>query len=141
MYHFYALLRKALIEHNGPGYLDIDPSDTLAVRYARNENMSQEDYANAQSLHEKQRIGISYPGGFFIPGSYTFQELPRFHEHPFVLIAKKETMSNPQAFWSPSTIYPILHDKLSSNVTIVRELSGERLDIWSSLFEETGSSS
>jgi len=43
MYHCYALLQHALLEHTGPGYLDAEPTDPFAVRYAQNHNLTVQD--------------------------------------------------------------------------------------------------
>jgi hypothetical protein len=133
MYHCYALLQDALLRYAGPGYLDAEPTDPLAVRLAQNDNLTQEDYAEAQTLIETQRFDFCYPGGLFFPGSARFSDLPVFRDQPFLLVAKKGTTFSPQAQWGPANMYPVLHEALKARLEIVRELAGEELEAWMEL--------
>src|SRR5581483_10243099 len=58
MYHCYALLQHALLEYAGPGYLGADPIDPLAVRFAQNRDLTEDDYQEAQDLIEYQRFNL-----------------------------------------------------------------------------------
>ena len=124
MYHCFALLQHAILEYTGPGYLDAEPTDPLAVRFAQNRDLTEEDYQAARNLLDHQRFGFSYPGGLFFPGSANFSEVPVFKGMPVLLMNKKEIHFQ----WGPANMYPVLHEDLKARVDIVRELTAEELE-------------
>ncbi|MBO0784225.1 MAG: hypothetical protein J2P37_35920 [Ktedonobacteraceae bacterium] len=133
MFHCFALLQHALLEYAGPGYLDARPTNPLAVRYAQNNNLTQQDYIDAQNIIEERRFVFHYPGGLWVPGDASFSELPVFRGLPFLLIANKDTVSAPQTIWDPTNWYPVLHQELEASIDIVRELRGEEAELWTAL--------
>lgn len=127
MYHCYALLQHALLEHAGPGYLDAEPTDPLAVRYAQNRDLTPDDYRQAADCRDFQRFNFRYPGGLiFFPGSASFTELPTLDGMPLLLVEKKLM----DIGWNPANMYPVLHEALHSRVEIVRELAPEEVENW-----------
>ncbi|GAB2565654.1 hypothetical protein [Nocardia heshunensis] len=118
LYHCYALLQDALLRHTGPGYLDADPVDPLAVRYARNDHLTRSDYEAAATLMDHQRFTFAHPGVAFMPGSGSLDELPVLDGKPLLIVAPKGIHFN----WRPSTMYGVLHDALESSVELTREL-------------------
>lgn len=143
MYHCYALLQHALLEHTGPGYLDAKSTDPLAVRYAQNNNLTTQDYQRARDLSDEQRFGFYYPVGWhehpenvflFFPGSASYYEIPVIHDMRVLLIGK----TGPTFTWGPANMYPVLHEALTSRVDIVRELPPEEVEIWSHRLQRKG---
>jgi hypothetical protein len=126
MYHCYALLQQAILEHTGPGYLDAEPTDPEAVRYAQNHQLTSQDHLNAQDLIDHQRFNFSYPGALFFPGSASFSEVPTIDGVPFLLIEKKAMTFQ----WQPNNMYPVLHEALNARIDMVRELTREEVDVW-----------
>lgn len=136
MYHYYALFQHVLLEHTGPGYLDAEPTDPLAVRYAQNNNLSEQDYQQSLNLSDEQRFGFYYPVGWdehpeneflFFPGSASFYGIPLIDDMRILLLGK----TGPTFTWSPANMYPILHEALKARVDIVRELTADEVDAWS----------
>jgi len=132
MYHCYALLQHAILEHTGPGYLDAEPTDPFVVRYARNQNLESGDYQKAQDSSDEQHFSFSYPSALrldnedysldplvFFPGSASFFELPAIDGMRTLLIGKTFM----RFLWTPANMYPIVHEALTSQVEIVRELA------------------
>lgn len=130
MCHCFALLQHAILQHEGPGYLDAEPTDPLAVRYAQNKGLTRADYAHPGGILESPRFDFCYPGGLWIPISLTFSELPTFQGTAFLVIVKKGTARSPQLSWDARNVYPVLHEALQSRVDVVRELTGEELKSW-----------
>ncbi|MGV9834513.1 hypothetical protein ACWDUL_09990 [Nocardia niigatensis] len=118
LYHVYALLQDALLRHTGPGYLDAEPVDPLAVRYARNDRLGPEDYAVAAALGDHQRFGFGYPGVAYMPGSGCLDELPTLDGVPLLTVAPKGI----HVGWRPSNMYGVIHEALTSSVDLTREL-------------------
>ncbi|GHO46599.1 hypothetical protein [Ktedonospora formicarum] len=141
MYHCYALLQHAILEHTGPGYLNADPTVPDAVRYAQNRDLTRDDYQSLKDIHDYQRFSFCYPAvsrsedghysfeplGFF-PGSASFYDNPAvaLYDPPVILIGEKFMTFN----WTPSNMYPVLHSALNSSVEIIRELSSEEVQNW-----------
>ncbi len=127
MYHCFALLQHALLQHAGPGYLDAEPTDLQAVRYAQNRDLTPDEYREAQDLIDVQRFNFRSPGGLpFFPGSASFAELPIVDGVPLLLVEKKRMTIQ----WGPANMYPVLHAALHSHVEIVRELTREEVEDW-----------
>lgn len=127
MYHCYALLQHALLEQAGPGYLDAEPTDPLAVRYAQNRDLTPDDYRKVADRSDFLRFNFRYPGGLiFFPGSASFAELPIIGGVPLLLVEKKYINFG----WSPTNMYPVLHEAQHSRVEIVRELTYEEVEDW-----------
>jgi hypothetical protein len=123
MYHFFALAQDALLRHAGPGYLGAEPTDPAAVRYARNAGLTEQDRQAAHDLIDDQRFGFHYPGAgaapaLFFPGSATFSQVPVVDGVP-TLVLDERTF---RASWSPTNMYPVLHEALESRVDL-RELA------------------
>lgn len=125
-YHVYALLQHTILQHTGPGYLDAEPTDPEAVRYAQNYDLTPEDYEKAQNLSDHQRFGFTYPGTLFFPGSAEFGEIPTIDGLPFLFIEKKTITFG----WQPSNMYPVLHEALKSQVELVRELTLDEVNAY-----------
>jgi hypothetical protein len=123
LYHCYALLQDALLRHTGPGYLDADPVDPEAVRYARNRGLTEDDYTKPD-LHDHLRFTFTVPGAAIMPGSASPSELPTVDGVPFLLVAPK-AMS---IAWNPATMYGVVHEALQASVELVRELDGEQAE-------------
>ncbi|WP_162958340.1 hypothetical protein [Nocardia yunnanensis] len=117
LYHCYALLQDALLRHAGPGYLDAEPVDPAAVRYARNDRLTREDHAAAATLMDHQRFHFAYPGVGFMPGSGSPSELPTLDGKPLLTVAPKGIHFN----WRPSNMYGVLHEALASSVELTHE--------------------
>ncbi|GER90532.1 hypothetical protein KDW_46940 [Dictyobacter vulcani] len=126
MYHCYALLQDTILKHTGPGYLDAEPTDPEAVRYAQNYQLTEKDYYKARGTYDYQRFGFSYPGGLFFAGSASFADLPTLDGLPFLLIEKKSMTFQ----WEPANMYPVLHGALASWVYLVHEMRSEEVNIW-----------
>jgi hypothetical protein len=134
MYHCFALLQHAILEHTGPGYLDAEPTNALAVRLAQNKNLTEQDYAQAQGLIDTLHFDFCYISGIFLPGSASFNEIPRFAETPILFIAKCGTTLSPRVQWKPINMYPILHENLQSRIEI-QELTPEEMKKWETVLE------
>ncbi|BEK93225.1 hypothetical protein [Nocardia seriolae] len=117
LYHCYALLQDALLRHVGSGYLDAEPVDPLAVRYARNDHLTHADHEAAATLSDHQRFNFAYPGVAFMPGSGSPEELPKLDGKPLLTVAPKGIHFN----WRPSNMYGVLHTALRSSVELTRE--------------------
>jgi hypothetical protein len=139
IYHCYALLQHAILEQTGPDYLHAELTDAKAVRYAKNDHLSEDDFRNSSHLSDHQRFAFYYPSawepdnqdaplhlGLFFPGSANFSEIPIYNGMPILLIGEK-TMT---ISWQPSNMYPIIHEALQSQVVIVRELSPDETESW-----------
>lgn len=123
MYHFFALAQDALERHAGPGYLGAEPTDPASVRYARNQGLTPQEHQEAQELIDHQRIGFHYPGAgakpaLFFPGSAPFEAIPVVDGLPTLFLDEKSI----HAQWSPTNMYPVLHEALESRVSL-RELA------------------
>ncbi|MEC3954927.1 hypothetical protein VMT65_17940 [Nocardia sp. CDC153] len=119
LYHCYALLQDALLRHAGPGYLDAEPVDPLAVRYARNDHLTRADHEAAATLMDHQRFNFAYPGVAFMPGSGSPEELPILDGKRLLTVAPKGIHFN----WQPSNMYGVIHEALESAVELTREFS------------------
>ncbi|MVU78865.1 hypothetical protein GPX89_16630 [Nocardia sp. ET3-3] len=119
LYHCPALLQDALLRHTGPGYLDAEPVDPQAVRYARNDHLTRDDYASAATLMDHQRFNFAHPGVGFMPGSGSPEELPLLEGKPLLTVAPKGIHFN----WRPSNMYGVLHQALESSVELSREFT------------------
>ncbi|MGW4243678.1 hypothetical protein [Nocardia sp. NPDC004722] len=131
LYHCYALLQDALLRHAGPGYLDAEPVDPEAVRYARNDHLTRADYEAAATLMDHQRFNFAYPGVAFMPGSGSPTELPLLDEKPLLIVSPKGIHFN----WRPSNMYGVLHEALESSVELTREFTPAEAE---SLLARTG---
>ena len=128
MYHFFALAQDALERHAGPGYLGAEPTDPALVRYARNQGLTPQEHQEAQELIEHQRIGFHYPGAggapaMFFPGSAPFEAVPVVGGLPTLFLDERSI----HAQWSPTNMYPVLHEALESRVSL-RELPREDVE-------------
>lgn len=128
MYHFFALAQDALLQHAGPGYLGAEPTDPVVVRYAQNHGLAPEDHRAARDLLDHQRLGFHYPGvdakpALFFPGSASFDAVPVFGGLPTLFLDERSI----HAQWSPTNMYPVLHEALESRVTL-RELPSEDVE-------------
>ncbi|MEU9840612.1 hypothetical protein AB0C69_15465 [Actinomadura sp. NPDC048032] len=128
MYHFFALAQDALERHAGPGYLGAEPTDPATVRYARNRGLTPQEHQQAQELIDHQRIGFHYPGAdarpaLFFPGSAPFEAVPVVDGLPTLFLDEKSI----NAQWSPTNMYPVLHEALESRVSL-RELPREDVE-------------
>ncbi|TDD79103.1 hypothetical protein E1293_24325 [Actinomadura darangshiensis] len=128
MYHFYALAQDALLQHTGPGYLGAEPVDPFAVRYAQNRGLTEEDRQAAKDLIDHQRIGFQYPGAdgkptLFFPGSASLDAVPVVNGVPTLFLDERSI----HAQWSPTNMYPVLHEALESRVSL-RELPAEDVE-------------
>ncbi|WP_242882801.1 hypothetical protein [Actinomadura litoris] len=125
MYHFFALAQDALLKHTGPGYLAAEPTDPAAVRYAANDGLTEDERQAAQNLVDHQRFGFQYPGAkdgvpvpaMFFPGSAAFSDVPVINGVPTLFLEERSV----NAQWSPTNMYPVLHEALKAQVTL-REL-------------------
>ncbi|GCE30314.1 hypothetical protein KDA_58300 [Dictyobacter alpinus] len=126
MYHCYALLQDTILQHTGPGYLDAEPTEPEAVRYAQNYQLTKEDYLSARGSYDYQRFGFNYPGGLFFAGSASFYDLPKLDGIPFLMIEKKFMTFQ----WEPANMYPVLHESLASRVNLVHEMASDEVDAW-----------
>lgn len=131
MYHCYALLQHAILEHTGSGYLDAEPTDPFAVRYAQNYNLLPDDYQRAEGTSDEQRFSFCYPAALrldndgysldpllFFPGSASFFEIPAIDGMRVLLIGQRQMRFQ----WTPANMYPVLHQALASRVELVREM-------------------
>lgn len=138
MYHCYALLQHTILEHTGAGYLNAEPTDPDAVRYAQNRDLTEDDY-HRSDLSDYQRFSFCYPGALevtekgyainwlgFFPGSASYYEIPAIDGLPILLIGKKQMTFQ----WEPSNMYPVLHAALASRVRIQRELPHAEVLTW-----------
>lgn len=134
MYHFFALAQDALLRHAGPGYLGAEPTDPAAVRYAQNRGLSEQDHREAGQLLDYQRVGFHYPGverdgagrpspALFFPGSASFDDVPVVRGRPTLFLAERSI----HAQWSPTNMYPVLHEALESRVSLT-ELPPEAVE-------------
>jgi hypothetical protein len=128
MYHFFALAQDALLRHAGPGYLGAEPVDPDAVRYARNHGLTADDRQAARELIDHQRLGFHYPGAgakpaLFFPGSASFDAVPVVDGVPTLFLDEKSI----HAQWSPTNMYPVLHEALESRVGL-RELASDDVE-------------
>ncbi|WP_242910793.1 hypothetical protein [Actinomadura terrae] len=131
MYHFFALAQDALLQHAGPGYLAAEPTDPAAVRYATNDGLTEEERQAARNLIDHQRFGFHYPGvkdgapapALFFPGSAAFSEVPVIGGVPTLFLDERSV----NAQWSPTNMYPVLHEALKAQVTL-RELSPSEVE-------------
>ncbi|MBO0797116.1 MAG: hypothetical protein J2P36_40065, partial [Ktedonobacteraceae bacterium] len=136
MYHCYALLQHALLEHAGPGYLNARPTDSDLVRYAQNRGLTTQDYREFRGRYDEQRFGFYYPGASqadgkinslaFFPGSASFFDVPVIDGIPVLLVGEKFMSFS----WEPANMYPVLHAALQSQVSIVSELPREEVETW-----------
>lgn len=133
MAHCFALLQHALLAYAVPDYADVEPTNPLAVRFAQNNNLTQQDHIDAQDVIEKLRFVFYYPGELWVPTTASFSALPALGGLSFVLMAKQGIVSAPQAIWNPANLYPVLHEELKASVEIVRELRGEEAELWTAL--------
>ncbi|MEC3913204.1 hypothetical protein [Nocardia sp. CDC160] len=124
LYHCYALLQDALLRHAGPGYLDAEPVDPQAVRYARNDHLTPAEHAAAATLMDHQRFNFAYPGVAFMPGSGSPEELPVLDGKPLLTVAPKGIHFN----WRPSNMYGVLHEALESSVELNREFTSSEAE-------------
>lgn len=141
MYHFFALAQDALLRHAGPGYLNAEPVDPAAVRYAQNRELSADDHQAAADLLDHQLIGFHYPAvrrppgeavtGLFFPGSAPFDAIPVVAGVPTLFLDERSF----HAQWSPANMYPVLHEALASGVSL-RELPSEDVEAWLAEFTE-----
>ncbi|WP_067698220.1 hypothetical protein [Nocardia jejuensis] len=115
LYHCYALLQDALLRHAGPDYLDAEPVDPVAVRYARNHRLAQSDYADVRSDHA--RFAFTRPGGLIVPGSASPDELPTLDDSPMLVVRPATTTFA----WNPAAVYPVVHGALHASVELIRE--------------------
>ncbi|HEV2638723.1 MAG TPA: hypothetical protein VGX23_26480 [Actinocrinis sp.] len=122
LYHCYALLQDSLLRHAGPGYLDADPVDPAAVRYARNRDLTQEDLESAQDLHDHQRFNLTVPDGMFMPGSASPSGLPQLDGTPILVVEPKGATFT----WNPANMYPRVHAALEASVELVQEFDPEQ---------------
>ncbi|GAB3671381.1 hypothetical protein GCM10027589_40410 [Actinocorallia lasiicapitis] len=125
MYHLYALVQAALLEHAGPGYLGAEPVNPLAVRFARNDRLKEIGHGD-DDFSERQRFGFHHPGvtvdggrprlapAIFCAGSSTFDELSTLDGVPVLFL----TESSLQFSWDPSNLYPVIHEALRPDVTL-----------------------
>lgn len=123
LYHCYALLQDALLRHTGPGYLNAEPVDPTAVRYARNRDLTEDDYTN-QNMHDHLRFNFTHPGALIMPGSASPSELPTLNGLPFLLVEPKGMSIN----WNPANMYGVVHEALQASVELVRELDRDRAE-------------
>lgn len=124
LYHTYALLQDSLLRHTGPGYLNAEPVDPFAVRYARNHGLTQDDYAAAANLLDYQRFNFAPPGFMFMPGSASPAELPLLDGMPLLLAEPKGMHTQ----WRPSNMYPVVHEALEASCELVREHDREQTE-------------
>ncbi|WP_067818835.1 hypothetical protein [Nocardia inohanensis] len=124
LYHCYALLQDALLRHTGPGYLDAEPVDPLAVRYARNHALTPADYAASAHLLDYQRFNFAPPGFMFMPGSASPSELPLLEGMALLLVEPKGMHTQ----WRPSNMYPVVHEALEAGCELVREHDREHTE-------------
>jgi hypothetical protein len=124
LYHCYALLQDALLRHAGPGYLDAEPVDPAAVRYARNRGLTPEDYESVRSTGDHQRFNFTYPGGLFMPGSASPSELPQLDGTSLLLVEPKHATFT----WDPANMYPVVHDALEASVELVHEFDADQAE-------------
>ncbi|MFJ4658234.1 hypothetical protein ACIP5Y_43780 [Nocardia sp. NPDC088792] len=117
LYHAYALLQDALLQHTGPGYLDAEPVDPAVVRYARNHALTQAEF-EARTLLDHQRFNFTFPGGLFMPGSGSPFELP-LHDGRRVLVVEPKGI---HFGWNPADMYGIAHQALKASADLTREL-------------------
>jgi hypothetical protein len=122
LYHCYALLQDALLRHAGPGYLDAEPVDPAAVNYARNRGLTRQDYGSRPDRTDHQRFNFTYPGGMFMPGSASPDELPTLDGTSFLVVQRKQATFT----WDPANMYPVVHDALKASVELVEEFDRER---------------
>ncbi|WP_194906534.1 hypothetical protein [Catenulispora rubra] len=130
LYHCYALLQDALLRHAGPGYLDAEPVDPEMVRFARNRELTEDDFAN-QDLHDHLRFNFALPGTLFMPGSASPSELPTINGLPLLMVEPKGMSIN----WNPANMYGVVHEALQASVELVRELDRAQAD---ALFAKCG---
>ena len=124
LYHCYALLQDALLRHTGPGYLGAQPVDPEMVRFARNRDLGEDDFAD-QDLHDHLRFTFAVPGAPIMPGSASPDELPTVDGLPFLLVEPKGVAIT----WNPATVYGVVHEALQASVDLVRELDRDEADV------------
>ncbi|HEY3870580.1 MAG TPA: hypothetical protein VGM10_19605 [Actinocrinis sp.] len=124
LYHCYALLQDALLRHAGPGYLQAEPVDPAAVRYARNRGLTPQDHEPTPRKSDHQRFNFTYPGGLFMPGSASPSELPKLDGSSLLLVEPKHATFG----WDPANMYPVLHEALEASVELVQEFDREQAE-------------